>query len=106
MLKILFRQLFKMRHQHVGPKFVEEGETLRDIVFGFSDGILTTLVIVAALSAAHISTFLIIVTSFANLAADGIATSLGGYISSKSQFEIYRRAIAKKEEDLEREPDH
>jgi VIT1/CCC1 family predicted Fe2+/Mn2+ transporter len=90
----------------IGPGFVRQGERMRDIIFGFSDGVLTTLVIVAALTSANISPFLIIITSFANLVADGIATSLGGYISSKSQFEIYKRAVDWKRHEISKYPAH
>lgn len=91
--------------KHIGPKFVQKGERMRDFIFGFSDGILTTLVIVAALSGAALTSPIIIIAGLANLSADGIATSLGSYISSKSQYEIYKRAIAKKKEELDENPE-
>lgn len=97
--------MLKTSPRHTGAKFVQKGERMRDFIFGFSDGILTTLGIVAALSGAALASPIIIIAGLANLSADGIAASLGSYISSKSQHEIYRRAIAKKKEELKENPE-
>ncbi len=81
------------------------GETLRDFVYGFNDGLITTLAIVSALSGASVGNLLIIFAGIANVLADGISMSLGGYISSKSQVEVYKNALRQERDEVKNIPD-
>ena len=81
------------------------GQRLRDFVFGFSDGMVTTLAIISALSAAAVGNTLIIFAGIANVIADAISMALGGYISSKSQIEVYKNAERKEKMEMEEVPD-
>lgn len=81
------------------------GERLRDFVFGFSDGMVTTLAIISALSAASVGNLLVIFAGVANVIADGISMALGGYISSKSQIEVYKNAERKEKFEMKKFPE-
>src|SRR3990172_8223488 len=76
------------------------GERLRDFVFGFSDGMVTTLAIISALSAANVGNVLIIFAGLANAVGDAISMALGGYISSKSQTEVYKNTEEKEKTEM------
>ncbi len=80
------------------------GERLKDFIFGFDDGLITTLAIVSALTGAGVPNLVIIFAGIANILADGLSMSLGGYISSKSQKEVYEKAIEKQMEEIETKP--
>ncbi|MBI1978734.1 MAG: VIT1/CCC1 transporter family protein [Candidatus Aenigmarchaeota archaeon] len=84
---------------------VNYGQHIRDFIFGFNDGIITTLAIVAALTATGISNLIIIFAGMANILADGISMSLGGYISSKSQVEVYKKIKGRERKEIEKSPD-
>jgi len=76
----------------VSHKRYETGENLRDFVYGFHDGMVTTIAIITALTAAALDSKIIILGGFANMLADGISMSLGGYLSSKSEKEFDKKA--------------
>lgn len=69
----------------VSHKRYDTGERLRDFVYGFHDGMVTTIAAIVAITAAGLDNKIIILVGFANMIADGISMSLGGYLSSKSQ---------------------
>jgi len=64
---------------------------LREFVYGGIDGSITTFAVVAGAEGAHLSSSIVIIMGFANLIADGFAMSVGSYLSSKSEREIYNK---------------
>ncbi len=94
-----------MKHLHKEGKFLEEGRFLRTFIFGFSDGIVTTLAIVMALSGVAVQNVVIIIAGLANVIADGVSMSLGGYISYKSEVEVYRHAKEKEKIEMKELPE-
>ena len=89
---------FKESHEY-------RGERLRDFVFGFSDGMVTTLAIISALSGAGLNNIIIIFAGIANVLGDGISMALGGYISSKSEIDVYKNAERQEKKEMEMIPD-
>ncbi len=81
---------------HVFTKYFSE------IVYGGSDGIVTTFAVVAGFSGAQIFssdalllTFsTVLLFGFANLSADGLSMGLGNYLSIRAQNDLYRRKYA------------
>ena len=64
---------------------------LREFVYGGIDGSITTFAVVAGAEGAGLSSAIVIIMGFANLIADGFAMSIGSYLSSKSERDIYNR---------------
>jgi len=64
---------------------------LREFVYGGIDGSITTFAVVAGAEGANLSSSIVIIMGFANLIADGFAMSVGSYLSSKSEREIYNK---------------
>jgi VIT1/CCC1 family predicted Fe2+/Mn2+ transporter len=58
---------------------------IRDIVYAANDGIVTTFAVVAGVRGAELSTQVILVLGFANLAADGLSMGIGNYLGIKSE---------------------
>ncbi len=81
--------MFK-RHNIQEMKILNRGEKLRDFVFGFNDGAVTTLVVIVTLVVIGIDNFIIILAALANIFGAGIAFTLGDYISVKSQMNFIK----------------
>lgn len=58
---------------------------IKDIIFGASDGIITTFAIVAGVAGANLSINVILILGIANLFADGISMGASSYLGSKSE---------------------
>ncbi|MBD3279347.1 MAG: hypothetical protein GF390_01395 [Candidatus Pacebacteria bacterium] len=54
-------------------------------VFGANDGIVTTFAVVAGVTGAKLSTEVVLILGFANIAADALSMSLGNYLGEKSE---------------------
>lgn len=76
------------REHHAHPTTI--GLFIRDIVFGASDGLVTTFAIVAGAAGANLSVFVVIILGVANLIADGLSMGLGEYLGTKSERAFYR----------------
>ncbi|PIS04563.1 MAG: hypothetical protein COT81_05700 [Candidatus Buchananbacteria bacterium CG10_big_fil_rev_8_21_14_0_10_42_9] len=77
------------------------GSYLSDMIFGASDGIVTTFAIVAGAIGANFPTTVIIILGFANLLADGISMALGNYIGKKSERDFNRGQRQQEEWEIE-----
>lgn len=71
----------------------EEGENLRQAVFGANDGLVSTFGLVAGLVGAAVSKNVLIVANIVNMIAAGMSMGLGSYLATKSQVEYHRRIV-------------
>ncbi|MDX1612427.1 MAG: VIT1/CCC1 transporter family protein [Candidatus Thermoplasmatota archaeon] len=67
---------------------------MRDIVYGASDGIVTTLAVIAGVAGAGLSPVVALVLGLANLLADGVSMGAGNYLGLKSELEQQGRSVA------------
>lgn len=79
-----------IHHHYREIKFLMRGERLRDFVFGYNDGAVTTLAVIAALVAASSEALLILLAALANIFGSGISFALGDFISIKSQIDFFK----------------
>lgn len=63
------------------------GHYLRDIVYGASDGAVTTLAVIAGVAGAALSPVVALVLGAANLVGDGISMAAANYLSLKSDLQ-------------------
>ena len=61
---------------------------IKDIVYGASDGIITTFAIVAGVAGADLGSNAIIILGLANLAADGFSMAASNYLGSRSERQL------------------
>ncbi len=87
-------------------------EYLKEIVYGASDGIITTFAVVAGFAGAgHTSGTLgigltaVLLFGFANLAADGFSMALGNFLSVRSEQKLYRLEREKEEHEIQHSPE-
>jgi VIT1/CCC1 family predicted Fe2+/Mn2+ transporter len=64
---------------------------LGEFVYGGIDGCVTTFAVVAGATGANLDSSVVLILGFANLLADGFAMSVGSYLSSKSEKEVYEK---------------
>jgi VIT1/CCC1 family predicted Fe2+/Mn2+ transporter len=60
------------------------GVRLPDIVYGANDGIVTTLVVIAGVAGAALSTTVVLILGFANLVADGFSMGASSVLAARS----------------------
>ncbi len=97
MLRFLTRRLVKRVHTH------DENLNLREIVFGFNDGLVTTFTVVAGFTGALVSPRLIILAGVLNAISDGLSMAFGAWLSTKSEAEQYAAVVQDEEESLEKQ---
>lgn len=85
-----------MKHHYREAKFLKKGERLRDFVFGYNDGAVTTLAVITALTTGSAGGFVVILGALANIFGSGISFALGDYISTKSQIEVFKTYVTNK----------
>jgi VIT1/CCC1 family predicted Fe2+/Mn2+ transporter len=79
--------------------------TLRAVIFGVSDGLVSNLSLVMGVAGATAESRVILLTGIAGLLAGAFSMAAGEYISMKSQRELYERQIALERAELEAMPE-
>ena len=79
--------------------------TLRAIIFGVSDGLVSNLSLVMGVAGASADGRLILLTGIAGLLAGAFSMAAGEYISMQSQRELFERQIALERAELEAMPE-
>ena len=73
---------------HIESHFTAS-ESVRDVVIGMADGLTVPFALAAGLSAAVVSTDVIVTAGLAEVAAGAIAMGLGGYLAARTDAEHY-----------------
>src|SRR5688572_23299201 len=69
-------------------------DSLREFVYGATDGTVTTFAVVAGAAGAGLSSKVIVILGFANLIADGFSMGASAYLSAKSERDLKARKQA------------
>src|SRR6187431_895130 len=92
------------RHSsHVEPHF-KESNYIRDLVFGFGDGINTSLGIVAGVGGAVIAADVVILAALIGMFTGAKAMAVQNYLAVKSQREILESEIKREEFEIKNMP--
>jgi VIT1/CCC1 family predicted Fe2+/Mn2+ transporter len=70
------------------------GHYLRDVVYGATDGAITTIAVVAGASGASFPAAVGLVLGVANLVADGLSMAASNYLGMKSELEQIGASVA------------
>ena len=92
------------RSSHVEPH-IKESNYIRDLVFGFGDGVNTSLGIVAGVAGAEIAADVVILAALVGMFTGAKAMAVQNYLAVKSQREILESEIRKEEVEIESAPD-
>lgn len=89
---------------HVEPH-IKESNYIRDVVFGFGDGINTSLGIVAGVGGASIAVDIVILAALIGMFTGAKAMAVQNYLAVKSQREILESEIKREEYEMEYYPE-
>ncbi len=90
--------------QHVEPH-IKESNYIRDLVFGFGDGINTSLGIVAGVGGAEVSASIVILAALVGMFTGAKAMAVQNYLAVKSQREILESEIKREKYEIQNMPD-
>ncbi len=77
---------------------------VRDAVFGFNDGLVSTFALVSGAAGAGLGNFLIAFIGLIAATSGALSMGFGTYISTKSQIEVYRGEIGQELKRIEEKP--
>ena len=85
----------------------ESGGFLRNVVYGFNDGLTANFGLVAGVVGASATTAhdVVIVAGVAGLIADALSMGSSGYLAAKSEQEVYAHEIAMERDEIELMPE-
>src|ERR671937_2344827 len=92
------------RITHVEPH-IKESNYVRDLVFGFGDGINTSLGIVSGVGGAEVPADIIILAALVGMFTGAKAMAVQNYLAVKSQKEVLESEIKREEFEIENVPD-
>jgi VIT1/CCC1 family predicted Fe2+/Mn2+ transporter len=93
-----------LRSRHLEPH-IKESSYVRDLVFGFGDGVNTSLGIVAGVGGAVIAADVVILAALIGMFTGAKAMAVQNYLAVKSQKEVLESEIKREEFEIENMPD-
>jgi len=83
----------------------ESGGFLRNVVYGFNDGLTANFGLVAGVIGANVLPHVVLVSGLAGMIADALSMGASGYLAAKSEQEVYAHEIAMEKEEIRLMPD-
>lgn len=90
---------------------IQEGEqwhkkiNVREIVFGFNDGSISTLALLAGVTGGALARGQILIAGISGVVAGAVSMAIGAYISSKSEIEHHQSEIEREKREIEELPE-
>src|SRR5947199_5980836 len=83
----------------------ESGGFLRNVVYGFNDGLTANFGLVAGVIGAAVQPHVIMISGVAGMIADALSMGSSGYLAAKSEQEVYAHEIAMEKEEIRLMPE-
>jgi len=83
----------------------ESGGFLRNVVYGFNDGLTANFGLVAGVIGATLAAHSVVVAGVAGLIADALSMGASGYLAAKSEREVYDYEIAMEKDEVSMMPE-
>ena len=83
----------------------ESGGFLRNVVYGFNDGLTANFGLVAGVIGASVASHIVVVTGVAGMIADALSMGSSGYLAAKSEREVYAHEIDMERDEIRMMPD-
>src|SRR5262249_2305444 len=77
------------------PGRIERLASIREVVFGAQDGLVSTFAVVAGLAAAGVGPLVVLLGGAVSAMAGVLSMSIGTFLSSRAQRQLYERALAR-----------
>ncbi len=84
---------------------LESGDMLRNVVYGFNDGLTANFGLVAGVLGAEVAPHVIVLSGLSGMIADALSMGSSGYLASKSEMEVHAHEIAMEREEIRLMPD-
>ncbi len=84
---------------------IESGGFLRNVVYGFNDGLTANFGLVAGVIGAAVAPHVVVVSGVAGMIADALSMGSSGYLAAKSEREVYAHEIAMEREEIRLMPE-
>ena len=81
------------------------GGFLRNVVYGFNDGLTANFGLVAGMLGAAAQSHIVVVSGVAGMIADALSMGSSGYLAAKSEREVYAHEIAMEKEEIRLMPE-
>lgn len=79
--------------------------SMREVVFGLEDGIVSTLGAITGIAAGTNNAFFVILSGLVIISVEALSMSAGTFLSSKSEREMQKRMLAEEMHEIETEPE-
>src|SRR5947209_11386276 len=76
------------------------GGFLRNVVYGFNDGLTANFGLVAGVIGAAVAPHIVLLSGIAGMIADALSMGSSGYLAAKSEQEVYAHEIAMEKEEI------
>jgi len=76
------------------------GGFLRNVVYGFNDGLTANFGLVAGVIGASVAPHMVLLSGLAGMIADALSMGASGYLAAKSEQEVYAHEIAMEKEEI------
>jgi VIT1/CCC1 family predicted Fe2+/Mn2+ transporter len=84
---------------------MESGGYLRNVVYGFNDGLTANFGLVAGVIGAAVAPHLVLLSGVSGMVADALSMGSSGYLAAKSEQEVYEHEIAMEAEEIRLMPE-
>jgi VIT1/CCC1 family predicted Fe2+/Mn2+ transporter len=81
------------------------GGFLRNVVYGFNDGLTANFGLVAGVIGASVAPHVVLISGVAGMFADALSMGASGYLAAKSEQEVYAHEIAMEREEIRLMPE-
>ena len=94
-----------MPHSHDNPNYIHHQKqnisgTIRELVFGLEDGIVSTLGSVTGIAVTTKDPFTILLAGGVIIAVESISMAVGSYLSNRSEQSIDKRMLEEEREEI------
>lgn len=91
-------------HSH-GGAFGRLFDSIREVVFGLEDGLVSTMGAVAGIAAGTESAHIVVLSGLVIVAVEALSMAAGSYLSNKSHSEMLQKKIDDEREEIETKPE-
>jgi len=81
------------------------GGYLRNVVYGFNDGLTANFGLVAGVIGASVQSHVVLISGVAGMIADALSMGSSGFLAAKSEQEVYAHEIAMEKEEIRPMPE-
>ncbi|MBI2218863.1 MAG: VIT1/CCC1 transporter family protein [Candidatus Rokubacteria bacterium] len=86
------------------PERIERLGSIRELVFGAQDGLVSTFAVVAGLAAAGAHHLVVLLAGLVSAAAGVLSMSIGTFLSSRAQRQVYEAELARERREIRDHP--